>query len=212
MNILGIDYGLKNVGFAIGEQITNSCSTYFSMKFRNRKELIEKIKNLITEWDINTIVIGLPLNMDNSESEMSLEIRNFSRKLEKDINIKINFVDEKLTTFEAKQIMKDLNKNKKELIEKIKNLITEWDINTIVIGLPLNMDNSESEMSLEIRNFSKKLEKDINIKINFVDEKLTTFEAKQIMKDLNKNKKEIKRNNHGLAAKLIVDSFLREKK
>ena len=67
-------------------------------------------------------------------------------------------------------------------------------------------------MSLEIRNFSKKLEKDINIKINFVDEKLTTFEAKQIMKDLNKNKKEIKRNNHGLAAKLIVDSFLREKK
>ena len=74
------------------------------------------------------------------------------------------------------------------------------------------MDNSESEMSLEIRNFSKKLEKDINIKISFVDEKLTTFEAKQIMKDLNKNKKEIKRNSHGLAAKLIVDSFLREKK
>ena len=138
MNILGIDYGLKRVGFAVGEQITNSCSTYFSKKFKNRKELVEKIKNLITEWDINTIVIGLPLNMDNSESEMSLEIRNFSKKLEKDINIKI--------------------------------------------------------------------------KINFVDEKLTTFEAKQIMKDLNKNKKEIKRNSHGLAAKLIVDSFLREKK
>lgn len=117
VNILGIDYGLKRVGFAVGEQITNSCSTYFSKKFKNRKELVEKIKNLITEWDINTIVIGLPLNMDNSESEMSLEIRNFSKKLEKDINIKINFVDEKLTTYEAKQIMKDLNKNK-QYIEK----------------------------------------------------------------------------------------------
>ena len=115
MNILGIDYGLKNVGFAIGEQITNNCSTYFSKKFKNRKELIEEIKNLITEWEIKTIVIGLPFNLDNSESEMSLEIRNFSKKLEKDINIKINFVDEKLTTFEAKQIMKDLNKNKKEI-------------------------------------------------------------------------------------------------
>ncbi len=117
MNILGIDYGLKRVGFAVGEQITNSCSTYFTKKFKNRKELVEKIKNLITEWDINTIVIGLPLNMDNSESKMSLEIRNFSKKLEKDINIKINFVDEKLTTYEAKQIMKDLNKNK-QYIEK----------------------------------------------------------------------------------------------
>ena len=89
-------------------------------------------------------------------------------------------------------------------------MIAEWDINTVVMGLPLNIDNSESEMSLEIRNFSIKLEKDINIKINFVDEKLTTYEAKQIMKDL--NKKEIKKNNHGLAAKLIVDSFLREKR
>ena len=117
MNILGIDYGLKTVGFAVGEQITNSCSTYFSKKFKNRKELVEKIKNLISEWDISTIVIGLPLNMDNSESEMSLEIRNFSKKLEKDINIKINFVDEKLTTYEAKQILKDLNKNK-QYIEK----------------------------------------------------------------------------------------------
>ena len=117
MNILGIDYGFKRVGFAVGEQITNSCSTYFSKKFKNRKELVEKIKNLISEWDISTIVIGLPLNMDNSESEMSLEIRNFSKKLEKDINIKINFVDEKLTTYEAKQIMKDLNKNK-QYIEK----------------------------------------------------------------------------------------------
>ena len=117
MNILGIDYGLKRVGFAVGEQITNSCSTYFSKKFKNRKELVEKIKNLISEWDISTIVIGLPLNMDNSESEMSLEIRNFSKKLEKDINIKINFVDEKLTTYEAKQIMRDLNKNK-QYIEK----------------------------------------------------------------------------------------------
>ena len=91
-------------------------------------------------------------------------------------------------------------------------MITEWDIKTIVIGLPFNLDNSESEMSLEIRNFSKKLEKDINIKINFVDEKLTTYEARQIMKDLNKNEKEIRKNNHGLAAKLIVDSFLREKR
>lgn len=117
MNILGIDYGLKSVGFAVGEQITNSCSTYFSKKFKNRKELVEKIKNLISEWDISAIVIGLPLNMDNSESEMSLEIRNFSKKLEKDINIKINFVDEKLTTYEAKQIMKGLNKNK-QYIEK----------------------------------------------------------------------------------------------
>ena len=73
------------------------------------------------------------------------------------------------------------------------------------------MDNSESEMCLEVRDFSKKLGDVIDIKINFVDEKLTTYEAKQILKNLQKSKREIEKNNHGLAAKLIVDTYLSEK-
>ena len=132
MNVLGVDYGLKNVGFAIGEQITNNCSTYFSKRFKNKKELIEEIKNLIAEWDIKTIVIGLPLNIDNSESEMSLEIRNFSKKLEKVINIKINLVDEKLTTYEARQIMKDLNKSEKEIKKKNHGLAAKLIIDSFL--------------------------------------------------------------------------------
>ena len=48
MNVLGIDYGLKNVGFAIGEEITNNCSTYFSKRFKNKKELMAgKIEKVI---------------------------------------------------------------------------------------------------------------------------------------------------------------------
>lgn len=117
MKILGIDYGLTNIGFAIGEEITKSCSTFFSEKYKNKKELIRKIKILIEEWEIKVIILGLPLNMDNSESEMSKEVRNFSKKLEKEIDLKIFFVDEKLTSFEAKEILKNLNKSK-EFIEK----------------------------------------------------------------------------------------------
>ena len=45
MNVLGIDYGLKNVGFAIGEKITNNCSTYFSKRFKNKKELIRTVRS-----------------------------------------------------------------------------------------------------------------------------------------------------------------------
>ena len=130
MNILGIDYGLKNVGFAIGEQVTNNCSTFFSEKYKNKKELIKKIKHLICEWDIKTIVIGLPLNMDNSESEMCLEVRDFSKKLEDVIDIKINFVDEKLTTYEAKQILKNLKRSKIEIEKNNHGLAAKLIVDT----------------------------------------------------------------------------------
>ena len=130
MNILGIDYGLKNVGFAIGEQVTNNCSTFFSEKYKNKKELIKKIKHLIREWDIKTIVIGLPLNMDNSESEMCLKVRDFSKKLEDVIDIKINFVDEKLTTYEAKQMLKNLKKSKREIEKNNHGLAAKLIVDT----------------------------------------------------------------------------------
>ena len=73
------------------------------------------------------------------------------------------------------------------------------------------MDDSESEMSKEVREFSKILSEAININIHLVDERLTTVEAKSILKEQNKKIDYIDNENHGVAAKLIVDSFLREK-
>jgi putative Holliday junction resolvase len=110
MQILGIDYGKKNVGFAIGNSIIGKSSTFFSKSYKNKNELITLIKNLIEEWDINSMAIGLPLNMDESESEMSEEVRKFSTLLRDTFNIKVNLVDERLTTHEAKSILKEQNK------------------------------------------------------------------------------------------------------
>ena len=72
------------------------------------------------------------------------------------------------------------------------------------------MDDSESEMSAEVRKFSELLKGRFNIKVDLVDERLTTIEAKSILKEQNKKTDYIINENHGLAAKLIVDSFLRE--
>ena len=110
MQILGIDYGRKNVGFAIGSSIIGNSSTFFSKSYKNKNELIILIKNLIDEWGINSLVIGLPLNMDDSESEMSAEVRKFSELLKGRFNIKVDLVDERLTTIEAKSILKEQNK------------------------------------------------------------------------------------------------------
>lgn len=110
MKVLGIDYGKKNIGFAIGTSILGNSSTFFSESYKNKKSLILRILKIIDEWEINELVIGLPLNMDDSESEMSKEVREFSKILSQAININIHLVDERLTTVEAKSILKEQNK------------------------------------------------------------------------------------------------------
>tara|TARA_E500000081_G_C6129276_1_gene352706 strand:- start:1759 stop:2169 length:411 start_codon:yes stop_codon:yes gene_type:complete len=117
VKVLGIDYGKKNIGFAIGTSILGNSSTFFSESYKNQKSLILRILKIIDEWEINELVIGLPLNMDDSESEMSKEVREFSKILSQAININIHLVDERLTTVEAKSILKEQNK-KTDYIDK----------------------------------------------------------------------------------------------
>lgn len=104
MNVIGIDYGVSKIGVAVGNTQTSSSSPL---------EIITKTKSginwpqleaIIKEWKPQVVIIGQPFNMDGSESEMMKEVKLFSDILKERINIKIEFFDERLTSFEAKQM------------------------------------------------------------------------------------------------------------
>ena len=113
-NILGIDYGQKYIGYAIGNDITYSSSTQGTIIYTNQKKLFQEIQNLVNEWEIKLIILGLPINMDDTESKMSKEVRSFQEKIEKLFNIECKLHDERLSSFEAKQQMDIIKKNKKQ--------------------------------------------------------------------------------------------------
>ena len=104
MNVIGIDYGVSKIGVAVGNTQTSSSSPL---------EIITKTKSginwpqleaIIKEWKPQVVIIGQPFNMDGSESEMMKEVKLFADILKERINIKIEFFDERLTSFEAKQM------------------------------------------------------------------------------------------------------------
>ena len=104
MNVIGIDYGISKIGVAVGNTQTSSSSPL---------EIITKTKSginwpqldaIIKEWKPQVVIIGQPFNMDGSESEMMKEVKLFADILKERINIKIEFFDERLTSFEAKQM------------------------------------------------------------------------------------------------------------
>ena len=109
MNYLGIDYGEVNYGFAIGNSITKNSTTYFSEKIASEQEALIFIENLIKEWDLKGIILGYPLNMDDTDSKLSLKVSKFKIACEQLFDIDVELEDERLTTWEAKEIMSDEN-------------------------------------------------------------------------------------------------------
>ena len=109
MNSLGIDYGEVNYGFAIGNSISKNSTTYFSEKIASEKEALKFIENLIKEWDLKGIILGYPLNMDDTDSKLSLKVSKFKIACEQLFDIDVELEDERLTTWEAKEIMSDKN-------------------------------------------------------------------------------------------------------
>ena len=109
MNYLGIDYGEVNYGFAIGNSITKNSTTYFSEKIASEKEALKFIENLIKEWDLKGIILGYPLNMDDTDSKLSLKVSKFKIACEQLFDIDVELEDERLTTWEAKKIISDKN-------------------------------------------------------------------------------------------------------
>ncbi|WP_434938690.1 Holliday junction resolvase RuvX [Shewanella sp. HL-SH8] len=100
--VLGFDYGTKSIGIAIGQAITASASPLMSIKAVDGIPNWDDIGKLITEWQPDLVVVGLPLNMDGTEQEMTQRARKFANRINGRFGIKVATQDERLTTADAK--------------------------------------------------------------------------------------------------------------
>lgn len=100
--LLGFDYGTKQIGVAVGQVITGQARELCTLKATQGVPDWSQIEALIREWKPDAIVVGLPLNMDGTPSEMSVKAVKFSRRINGRFNVPVYTHDERLTTFEAK--------------------------------------------------------------------------------------------------------------
>jgi len=121
MKILAIDFGLKRIGFAVGNTIIRSATPLQQWDRKNPELDLGFILGLIDEYDIGRIIVGYPLNMDGTAGKIAKTVENFSHFLKKRIppEIEIELVDERLSSFEAEELLKpvqgDFKKRKKVL-------------------------------------------------------------------------------------------------
>lgn len=100
--LLAFDYGTKNIGVASGQTITRSASSLAPLKAKDGIPDWNQVEKLLAEWKPDLVLVGLPLNMDDSESELSARARKFANRIHGRFGTKVELVDERLTSFEAK--------------------------------------------------------------------------------------------------------------
>ncbi|HEY5700965.1 MAG TPA: Holliday junction resolvase RuvX [Gammaproteobacteria bacterium] len=103
--LLAFDFGLKRIGVAVGQTLTGTATPLEIVSVKNNRPDWAVIARLVETWSPDALVVGLPLNMDGSEQEMTNHARRFSRRLNGRFNLPVHLADERLSTREAKSRM-----------------------------------------------------------------------------------------------------------
>lgn len=101
-SLLAFDYGTRNIGVAAGQTITRSANSLAPLKAKDGVPDWNQIEKILKEWQPDLVLVGLPLNMDDSESELSARARKFANRIHGRFGVQVALVDERLTSFEAK--------------------------------------------------------------------------------------------------------------
>lgn len=101
--ILSFDFGLRHIGVAVGNDVTQSATAQQALKARDGIPDPKDLQKLIKDWQPSLCVVGLPLNMDGSEQEMTRKARKFGNRLSSDFKVRVVFIDERLTSASAKE-------------------------------------------------------------------------------------------------------------
>lgn len=99
--LLGFDYGLKNIGVAVGQELTQTANPLTVINARDGTPNWDDVKALLDEWQPALLIVGLPLNMDGTEQEMTHAARKFGNRLNGRFQVAVEWQDERLSTFEA---------------------------------------------------------------------------------------------------------------
>jgi|TARA_B110000914_G_C15418958_1_gene425589 putative Holliday junction resolvase len=101
--VIGFDFGKKYIGVAVGQEITGSASPLGSIKAKDGIPNWDALGDYLTQWQPDIIIVGLPLNMDGSEQQLTHDAKKFGKRIAGRYGLTVEFQDERLTTVDAKE-------------------------------------------------------------------------------------------------------------
>ena len=119
---LGFDFGLKRIGVASGEHLLGIAHPLTTLNAESNEDRFNQIAKIIDEWKPSTLVVGLPLTLDGEEHEVTLLCKKFARRLDGRFGLPVVMVDERLSSAEASQSLKEMGiagRKQKPMLDQI---------------------------------------------------------------------------------------------
>lgn len=110
MRVMALDYGTKAIGLALSDELQWTTRPLTTIRREKLKfaQVIEQLVGLLTEHEAGTLVVGLPLNMDGSHGPAAARVASFVEVLKQHTQVPIVLLDERLTSYEAEQLLREM--------------------------------------------------------------------------------------------------------
>lgn len=99
--MLAIDYGRRRIGLALSDELRLTAQPHATLERTNRRDDMRRLREIAARHGVKQIVIGHPVRLDGSAGEMAEEVERFAERVEKELGLPVELVDERLTSWEA---------------------------------------------------------------------------------------------------------------
>jgi len=142
MRYLGLDLGSKTIGVAISDPTLTIASTYKTIFFKdeNYQSTLNEIKQIVEDYEIKKIILGLPKNMNNTLGERAIITTEYKKMLENAIEIEVILFDERLTSVISNNVLIKADLSRKKRKKKVDSVAAQ-----IILQDYLNKENNKNE-------------------------------------------------------------------
>ncbi|MHB1683849.1 MAG: Holliday junction resolvase RuvX [Bacilli bacterium] len=122
MRLMGVDYGDVRIGIALSDPLLITAQTFEVIDRRKTRRPTERIAQIVIEQSVDMIVVGLPVNMNGTMGERVTRTQEFAKELEELTGLQVKWMDERLTTVRAEQILIEgdvRRKKRKSVVDKV---------------------------------------------------------------------------------------------
>ncbi len=119
--VLGFDFGTYKIGIAVGQEVTGNANALTTITAIHNKPDWDKISGIISDWQPDLLIVGLPLDEDGSNQDMTQRARRFGNQLRGRYNLKTVWIDERFSSLAAKSLIIEQIENNPTLGKKNRN-------------------------------------------------------------------------------------------
>lgn len=138
---LGLDLGSVRIGVALSDPLGMTAQPLTVLKSAGTQKDIIAIGELVEKHEVTQVIIGLPLNMDGTESSTTKKVREFTGKLAQRLNVPVFFIDERLTSKQAERLMIEGDSRREDRRKKIDKVAAALLLHSALHGAQLESVN-----------------------------------------------------------------------